>query len=155
MTTTKTKRSLLNPAQLKRKRELGRKSAERFRKRHHARSLELARNSYYHHADERRAGVNRRIAKNRAAIDKLKEAPCLDCGRTYPPCVMEYDHVRGIKRCPVSRLLSRDQGLRCILAEIAKCELVCANCHRIRTWISDRPKPKSGRPRKHRSYEEE
>ena len=36
-----------------------------------------------------------------------------------------------------------------ILEEIAKCDLVCANCHRIRTWKSGRETPWNT---KHRKY---
>ena len=125
----------------------GRKAAAKFRERHYARSLELARNAYYNHREKRLAGVKTRIARNRAAIDILKAKPCLDCGVKYPSCVMEFDHVRGTKSATVGRMMSRDQGLKAIMAEIAKCDLVCANCHRIRTYLSGRV-IKSGRPRK-------
>jgi hypothetical protein len=60
--------------------------------------------------------------------------PCTDCGRSYPPQVMQWDHVPGaLKLGDISTGFagrSRDE----ILAEIAKCELVCANCHAIRTF---------------------
>ena len=44
---------------------------------------------------------------------------------------MDFDHI-GSKRLEVSRLLYVS-GTAALLAEIAKCEVVCANCHRIRT----------------------
>lgn len=44
------------------------------------------------------------------------------------------DHVRGDKVGNVSWLMNRSQGRDKVLAEIAKCDLVCANCHRIRTF---------------------
>lgn len=64
----------------------------------------------------------------------LKEAPCTDCGIQYPPHIMEWDHVRGTKVRAVAAMLwfPRDK----IIAEIEKCELVCANCHRDRTYQS-------------------
>jgi hypothetical protein len=62
------------------------------------------------------------------AVEKNK--PCMDCGREYPPCVMEFDHVRGEKKFEISKIKYSVGALR---AELAKCELVCANCHRIRT----------------------
>ena len=85
--------------------------------------------------------------KARQHLDSLKTTPCVDCGNSFPPCVMDFDHVRGEKVTSVSRMLrwSRER----LLAEIAKCDLVCSNCHRLRTHLSGRPKPKSvGRPRK-------
>lgn len=56
--------------------------------------------------------------------------PCADCGRIYPPYVMDFDHVRGVKAANISQMKS---SLEDIAAEIAKCDLVCANCHRERT----------------------
>lgn len=66
-----------------------------------------------------------------AWMRKLKEAPCTDCGIQYPPPAMEWDHVRGTKVKAVAAMRSWSRE-RC-LEEIAKCDLVCANCHRMRT----------------------
>jgi hypothetical protein len=58
--------------------------------------------------------------------------PCSDCGGTFPPEAMQWDHLPGTpKRGDISALsgLSKEE----ILAEIAKCELVCTNCHILRT----------------------
>ncbi len=57
---------------------------------------------------------------------------CLDCGES-DPVVLEFDHVRPPKICAVSRMVSNGSTWADIAAEIAKCELVCVNCHRIRT----------------------
>src|SRR5690349_12006022 len=64
-------------------------------------------------------------------IKELKNKPCMDCGKFYPPYVMDFDHVRGEKKFDLSRL----SGKAVTLKEITKCELVCANCHRIRTHL--------------------
>lgn len=77
------------------------------------------------------------IAKRKAELYKylrnLKESsPCADCGSYYPYYVMDFDHVRGRKHKNVMELvptLSRKK----IDEEIAKCEIVCSNCHRERT----------------------
>lgn len=69
--------------------------------------------------------------KDKAFVDDLKyKIPCADCVRLFKPCQMDFDHVRGEKVEQVSRLIG-DPRLR---DEITKCELVCANCHRVRTW---------------------
>ena len=66
----------------------------------------------------------------------LKQKPCMDCGVQYPPYVMDFDHrdkrtkVAGINQMINLHSYSEDK----ILAEINKCDLVCANCHRIRTY---------------------
>lgn len=66
------------------------------------------------------------------ALIKLKELPCADCGEVFPPSVMDFGHLDASqKRFDVGR--ARKRSLALLKSEIAKCELVCANCHRIRT----------------------
>ena len=83
------------------------------------------------------AARNRKARQRLAAfVRSLKEGvPCVDCANTYPSCVMEFDHVRGSKVCDVSAMSNRGMPKKAILIEIAKCDLVCANCHRIRTCL--------------------
>lgn len=73
--------------------------------------------------------------KQQAKIDYIRRiretTPCTDCKRFYPYCVMDFDHVRGQKLFNVGTMIG--QSLELIDAEIAKCEIVCSNCHRIRT----------------------
>jgi hypothetical protein len=57
--------------------------------------------------------------------------PCVDCGQTDIRC-LEFDHVRGEKSEEISRML-QNLPWSVIEAEIAKCEVRCANCHRIKT----------------------
>ena len=76
---------------------------------------------------------NAKKARLRALLRTLKEQPCADCGITYPYYVMDFDHVDGDKEMTVSSIVNRGGTAR-LLAEVAKCEVVCANCHRIRTW---------------------
>jgi hypothetical protein len=65
----------------------------------------------------------------RAAKDK----PCADCGVHYPYYVMDFDHREGEdKLANVTRLRYMSEDT--LRAEIAKCDVVCANCHRERTW---------------------
>lgn len=64
-------------------------------------------------------------------LRRLKRVPCFDCKVRYPHYVMDFDHVRGKKRCNVAAV--GRLGRLVALAEVAKCEVVCANCHRIRT----------------------
>ena len=66
-----------------------------------------------------------------AIIRDAKNRPCMDCGKQFPPCAMDFDHVRGSKKRAVCQMSHFNPVL--ILAEIEKCEVVCANCHRIRT----------------------
>lgn len=66
-------------------------------------------------------------------LRQLKDAPCTDCGIKYPPYVMQYDHIGSDKVAGIAYLLTRSSW-QIILDEIAKCELVCANCHAIRSY---------------------
>jgi len=59
--------------------------------------------------------------------------PCTDCKKFYHPWVMEFDHLRD-KKANISRLANQRCTMKRFLAEIDKCELVCANCHRLRTY---------------------
>jgi hypothetical protein len=68
----------------------------------------------------------------RAYVEGVKSQPCKDCGVSYPPYLMDFDH-RGDKIRNVSDMAHRSVGLETLKAEIAKCDVVCANCHRIRT----------------------
>lgn len=79
------------------------------------------------------------IAKQKAYlatyIRNLKESsPCLDCKKHFPYYVMDFDHVRGKKHANVMELITTLSKKK-IDEEIAKCEIVCSNCHRIRTHM--------------------
>jgi hypothetical protein len=63
-------------------------------------------------------------------IDYLARHPCCDCGET-DPVVLEFDHLRD-KEFEITHALPFRSWQK-ILDEIAKCEVVCANCHRRRT----------------------
>ena len=67
-------------------------------------------------------------------LDDLRKAPCMDCGLEFPPCAMDFDHRDGTgKVSGVTRLVGR-AGIARIVAEAEKCDIVCANCHRARTF---------------------
>ncbi|TME86608.1 MAG: hypothetical protein E6I44_12685 [Chloroflexi bacterium] len=58
--------------------------------------------------------------------------PCVDCGET-DPVVLEFDHREGTTKVGnVGAMLSR-ASWSTLLSEIAKCDVRCANCHRLRT----------------------
>lgn len=70
----------------------------------------------------------------RKVLEEKKSHPCTDCGCSYPPCVMDFDHLYD-KKDKVSNLVRDQVSVNTLLEEISKCELVCSNCHRIRTHI--------------------
>ena len=70
--------------------------------------------------------------KNRVWVNDHKDVPCVDCGIRYPPYVMEFDHRPSEKKLfRISAGINRKKAV--LLVEMAKCDIVCANCHRIRT----------------------
>ncbi len=75
-------------------------------------------------------------AKRKAWVDSHKEGkPCADCKHLFPVYVLDFDHREGEKKCFDIGHVSRHKSKEEILKEIAKCDVVCANCHRIRTYL--------------------
>lgn len=64
-------------------------------------------------------------------LDYFKSNPCVDCGQSNP-LVLEFDH-KSDKKYKVSVLIGTGQSLETLKKEIVKCDVRCANCHRIRT----------------------
>ena len=67
-------------------------------------------------------------------IDIKSSTSCSDCGKMFPWYVMDFDHVRGEKKFNLSIAAQKLWSLKTVLAEVAKCDVVCSNCHRIRTF---------------------
>ncbi len=107
---------------------------------------------YLKHKDRRNAQARQWASKNsdwvtqrnkrqyeerRAMVWRAKAGPCADCGVQYPPYVMQFDHRDPtakafiISHMPYKKLATATELVH---AEIAKCDLVCANCHAKRTW---------------------
>ncbi len=77
-----------------------------------------------------------RVERNRRRLREAKAVPCADCGNQYPFYVMDFDHRPGEKKC-FNLSAANVQTRLCwakFEAEIAKCDVVCANCHRERTY---------------------
>lgn len=67
-------------------------------------------------------------------VDTFKDVPCMDCGKKYPPYVMDFDHLPQYEKYfPIGVLVNKRLSKETILEEIKKCEVVCSNCHRERT----------------------
>ena len=61
--------------------------------------------------------------------------PCTDCRQPFPYYILDFDHRPGVdKRFEIAKVKRGNYKWETILQEIAKCDLVCANCHRRRTW---------------------
>lgn len=78
-----------------------------------------------------RCGIKKQL---RAEVNAFKNVPCADCKLKFHHAAMDFDHVRGPKKGCVSEFLSLGKSRSVVLAEIAKCDVVCACCHRLRTF---------------------
>ena len=74
-----------------------------------------------------------RRTEARDFVNALKDRPCADCGKKWPPVAMDFDHAVGAKIKSVASMVSQAYKLDLIIEEIEKCEVVCACCHRLRT----------------------
>jgi hypothetical protein len=103
-----------------------------------SRCRQCSRDWYLAHKDEHVVDVRRRNARVRAGhqdrlADYLLEHPCVDCGETDVR-VLEFDHEDpSSKAAEIGRLAACSMPWNRIQAEIEKCSVRCANCHRRRT----------------------
>lgn len=95
----------------------------------------------YYYANPESRKIRKSVkAKERADInakyysDLKSKIPCKDCGRLGFPQAMEFDHVGAGKEFNISNAIRWGYSRAKIDKEIEKCELVCAYCHRIRTY---------------------
>ena len=93
---------------------------------------EYDRRRYQEMKSQRLAQVRARNKENRSWVQEQKRGPCTDCGNSYPPEIMHFDHLPEFeKRREVSAMLALSREV--IAEEIGKCELVCPTCHALRT----------------------
>lgn len=78
-----------------------------------------------------------RAEAQREIIRDAKDRPCADCGKVYPYYVMDMDHRDPAKKLDSVSKMAGKASTKAILAEIEKCDVVCSNCHRIRTHAPD------------------
>jgi hypothetical protein len=86
---------------------------------------------YYRHPDRSKNRREKSRKSNASFVDSFKTL-CVDCGNTDSR-VLDFHHLRDkIKAVAVMRTAGWSK--KRILAEIKKCIVLCANCHRIRHW---------------------
>jgi len=91
-------------------------------------------NSHSHYLEKHKESRNRlRDEKARMVYEYLRTHPCVDCGER-DPIVLEFDHrTDELKVESVCILVSHNFSWSKIQAEIEKCDVRCANCHRRKT----------------------
>jgi hypothetical protein len=91
----------------------------------------------YANDPEYAARMRAQAAARRAKSEQIRltvearDKPCVDCGKKYPPEVMELDHVRGTKMFGFGSGVVK-HSVEDVEREIAKCEPRCPTCHRLR-----------------------
>lgn len=69
-------------------------------------------------------------------LDEYKESVgCIDCKEKYPHYVLQFDHLPGFEKIDSPSQLFHNYSRDKAMEEVAKCEVVCANCHMIRTHV--------------------
>lgn len=72
----------------------------------------------------------------RRRVQEIKEStPCVDCGLRYPHYVMDFDHLPGVEKKFNVGHTAMASSMEQLEAEIGKCEIVCSNCHRHRSFM--------------------
>ena len=88
----------------------------------------------YYKKKARRQDLKARDEIQNKMLEFLSKQACADCFES-DPVVLEFDHVKEGKKKTVSAHMSGKSSWNTILEEISKCEVVCANCHRRRTYL--------------------
>jgi len=98
---------------------------------------ERRRNSHRTHKrpESSDAYKKRRLVEHKEMLNAYKlEKGCVVCGYNAHFAALEFDHLpENVKRETVGSMLFRSSW-KAIMREVDKCEVVCANCHRIRTY---------------------
>jgi len=82
---------------------------------------------------QKRTASRKREVQN--MLGKMKEkSGCLDCKNKYPFYVLDFDHTRGHKVANIGQMLDYF-SIEDIMKEVAKCDIICSNCHRTRTYL--------------------
>jgi hypothetical protein len=93
---------------------------------------------YYRNREEVAAGRRRRKLDLRRWLREYKTSlVCTDCGETHP-AALDFHHTDASeKELSIGEVTAYGWSRRKVLAEIAKCEVLCANCHRKRHWTAE------------------
>lgn|SRR6267154_2044277 len=107
------------------------RSANREHRRNYKMSPEAKQHRIKYDHDKRQQNKHSR----QEYIRNLKSVPCKDCNKSFPWYCMDFDHIpeRGPKLFDISNFCSRQMAWQKLDAEIAKCDIVCGCCHRIRS----------------------
>lgn len=95
---------------------------------------EYRKESYRNNPESYKARANALQKRMREYVNEVKSVPCFDCKVMYPTYVMDFDHRERSDKISDIAALIKNGNWKTLKDEIAKCDVVCANCHRERTW---------------------
>ena len=111
----------------------GKRIPWRWKGAHYCKDCMGIRSKDHYYSDKNTVNLgNRKILNRNKIYDYLIANPCVDCGEKNP-VVLEFDHVRGKKSFNISSAMAKGYTWDLIEEEIKKCDIRCANCHKIKT----------------------
>lgn len=91
------------------------------------------RSHYLANKTEYLASNKRRRQQLKEYVRKIKEtSPCTDCHKRYPYYVMDFDHLEDKEG--LIKFFVNNNNRTGLEKELQKCEIVCSNCHRKRSY---------------------
>ena len=88
--------------------------------------------TYYANNKERyRQNTLRQRAEKKEYLKEYKNRPCMMCGIQYPHFVMELHHREPEKKEGYINATLRGKSWNALITEVNKCDVLCANCHRL------------------------
>lgn len=104
-----------------------------YKDKHDPRLLASRRKHYIGNKEQYLKNNKLKKERMRTFLNELKDVPCMDCKKKFPPFCMDFDHrdmeEKEFSIGDVVALQSWDK----LKKEVKKCDVVCAICHRIRT----------------------
>ena len=106
------------------------------------------RQHYAENANRLRAKMRNQARERKAHFVAYLGGKCFDCGVAYPPYIFDFDHRDPSAKLSGPAALMAASSMERIREEVDKCDLVCANCHRHRTFHSQEvaEKTRASRP---------
>lgn len=86
-----------------------------------------------HYQKNKEKYLARAAALREWANELKRDIPCTGCGECFDPVVMDWHHRDPDTKTAAVAWMIRNAGRQSIVEEIAKCDLYCANCHRLLT----------------------
>ena len=85
--------------------------------------------------EKRRQIVTNQRRRKKAIVDEVRaKSSCKECGESHPACLDFHHRDPSQKEHVVALMGSRGLSPDKIFEELAKCDVLCANCHRKHHW---------------------